>query len=86
MLCVALVLLSGTLSVAHSHFDNVSHPDCSLCVVAHVTAKAAKVIAQVAVALVFIRVTAVVAASSEHLRLSDFALFTRPPPVSSSLA
>jgi hypothetical protein len=86
VLCVGLVLLAGTLAVTHSHPDNAVHPDCGLCVVAHVTAKASRVIAEVVVALVFLRATAIVVATRVHTRFSDFVLFTRPPPVDFSLA
>jgi hypothetical protein len=36
VLCIALVFISGTIQVAHSHsFENLAHPDCAVCVVAH---------------------------------------------------
>jgi hypothetical protein len=36
LLCIALVFIGGTIQVAHTHsFENLAHPDCAVCVVAH---------------------------------------------------
>ena len=36
LLCVALVFIGGTLQVTHTHaLENLAHPDCAVCVVAH---------------------------------------------------
>ena len=86
VLCIALVLLNGTLSVTHSHPDGVPHTDCGLCTTAHLIVQAGKAVTQVTVALVFIRRALVAIPSSIPDTVSDFALFTRPPPVDSSLA
>jgi hypothetical protein len=86
-LCVLLVLLGGTISATHSHAnDSIAHGDCGLCAVAHATAKAGTPFVPLVVALVFIRLEVVQTSSRPRTRLSDFALFTRPPPVDSSLA
>jgi hypothetical protein len=78
--CVLLVVVAGTVQVAHTHADGAAtHADCSLCAAAHVTvhlvqspapAPAATVVA------VLDAVPLVVIPSA----LSTFALFTRPPP------
>lgn len=79
LLCIALVVVSGTVMVAHSHPDRVFHADCALCATAHV-------VVQVTVPPVTIHVTHVeslvetlVLPSSQGAILT-FALFTRPPP------
>ena len=86
VLCIALVLLIGTLSVTHSHPDGAVHMDCGLCTTAHLTVQAGKAFMQVAVALVFVRLALVSVSSHIPAAVSDFALFTRSPPVDSSLA
>ena len=36
ILCIALVFIGGTIQVAHTHsLENLAHPDCAVCVVAH---------------------------------------------------
>ena len=38
LLCVLLVVVTGTVQVAHTHADGAdTHADCSLCAVAHIT-------------------------------------------------
>ena len=81
LLCVALVVLAGTLAVAHGHEDaTVSHADCGLCAPAHVTIQLAVAVALIPVAQVFTRVEASIPPDRSRT-LSRFALFTRPPPV-----
>jgi hypothetical protein len=86
ILCVLLVLLGGTLQAVHSHSGlEASHPDCALCVAAHVVAQtvAAPVLPAVAVLLGTVpRLVPLAAARA----VSVFALFTRPPPSCSTLA
>ena len=76
-----LVMLSGTIQVAHSHTDrSTAHGDCLLCATAHITVHLAKAPTPIPAAWVIAKVeprTAVVM----HGDLSTFALFTRPPPV-----
>lgn len=86
LLCLALVVLGSTVQVAHSHpGGDISHADCSLCLTAHV-------VAQVVSNPIPIPAALVVAAVEEALpdarpvTFSVFALFTRPPPVVSTLA
>lgn len=78
--CVLLVVVAGTVQVAHTHADGAAnHADCSLCVAAHVTV-------QLVQTLVPAPSVAVVAKLETEPRsvlpavLSTFALFTRPPP------
>jgi hypothetical protein len=86
VLCIALIVLGGTLQVAHTHRGgDLSHTDCSLCATAHVVAQAVSA----PVALPASRVIASVRGFTlRPLRASHstFALFTRPPPVASNLA
>lgn len=86
ILCVGLVLLGGTLSVTHSHPDGAPHSDCGLCATAHLTVQVATPFTQIAVALVFIRVEAVTVSTRPRTILSNFALFTRPPPAIAHLS
>ncbi|WP_221312609.1 hypothetical protein [Granulicella aggregans] len=86
LLCIALVLLGGTLQVAHTHTGgDLSHSDCSLCVTAHVVAQIVSnpipVPAELAVAA-----APTFKAAPHPVRVSVFALFTRPPPAVSTLA
>jgi hypothetical protein len=78
---VLLVVVSGTVQVAHTHADRAAtHANCSLCVAAHITVHLAQTPAPVPPAAV---VAVVEALPYSILRsgLSTFALFTRPPPV-----
>ena len=80
LLCIALVLLAGTLSVAHGHEQgDVSHADCGLCATAHVAVQLASTPALLMVAQVFTRVDTFEPVCRTKT-LSRFALFTRPPP------
>jgi hypothetical protein len=86
-LCVLLVLLGGAISATHSHAnDSIAHGDCGLCAVAHTTAKAGTPFVPVVVALVFVRLETVPAVSRPRTTLSDFALYTRPPPAVAHLS
>jgi len=79
LLCIGLVLLMGTMAATHAHMDRADHPDCGLCVTAHMAVQLASPAVQAAV-------TPVVARVEPTHRLvvvrtvSRFALFTRPPP------
>ena len=87
LLCVLLVVISGTVQVAHTHADGTAnHADCSLCVAAHVGIQvSAPVPAAPAVAAVFTSVEPV-ADAVPHSAVYTYALFTRPPPASVSPA
>jgi hypothetical protein len=79
LLCVGLVLLMGTMAATHTHMDRADHPDCGLCVTAHMAVKLASPAVQVVKTPVIQRVEP--AHSVVWVRtVSRFALFTRPPP------
>jgi hypothetical protein len=78
---VLLVVVSGTVQVAHTHADRAAtHADCSLCVTAHITVHLLQTPAPLPPATV-IAVLEAVPPSILRSGLSTFALFTRPPPV-----
>jgi hypothetical protein len=86
LLCVFLVVVTGTIQVVHAHpVGDISHADCSLCATAHVTVQ----VVEPPVALFVSAVVAAVEASVPPIRTGTvftFALFTRPPPADSVLA
>jgi hypothetical protein len=79
LLCVLLVVVLGSVQVAHIHSDGADHADCALCAAAHITVHPVHAPAPAPT-------TSVVAAVGSLSRsvlpstLSIFALFTRPPP------
>jgi hypothetical protein len=79
LLCIALVVFAGTVSIAHGHDDGINHADCGLCATAHAPVQLAVSPALVPVAQVFARVEASLPPARPRT-LSRFALFTRPPP------
>lgn len=85
MLCVALVLLGGTLSVAHSHPDGIVHSDCGFCTAAHSVVPATMPAVHLPVTQVFTTVPATIL-SVPSRRLFTFALFVRPPPAHAYLS
>lgn len=86
ILCIGLILLGGTISVAHSHPDgDVSHADCALCVAAHVTIQSTTTPAIIPVATVFATVH-VAFPPARPQTLTSFALYTRPPPANAHLS
>ncbi len=80
LLCLGLVLFSGTLAVTHTHAQGAVHSDCGLCAVAHTTAHILATPVYVPVTQVVTRLVVAVAVPRSRT-LSRFALFTRPPPV-----
>jgi len=81
LVCVLLVVVSGTVQVAHAHADGTNtHADCSLCAAAHITVHLAQTPAPAAVAAV-VAVPETLPAAVLPNRLCTFALFNRPPPV-----
>lgn len=86
LLCVLLVVVGGTVQVAHTHADGAAdHADCSLCAVAHASVYVAWVPVPVPTAAVLGAVEVVPTAVLTSA-VSTFALFTRPPPASVSPA
>lgn len=81
LLCIVLVLASGTIQAVHSHPDgDVSHADCSLCATAHVAVQVASPVVSVSFSPLVSRVE-VVSKPPAVRSQTTFALFTRPPPV-----
>jgi hypothetical protein len=82
LLCILLVVVLGSVQVAHTHADgNETHADCALCAAAHITVHPIHAPAPAP--------TTFIVATLEPLTpsilpcaLATFALFTRPPPVS----
>ncbi len=86
ILCVFLLLVGSTLEASHSHpGPEAFHPDCALCVTAHIVAQVAASPALPAVAMLVEAVPHLVPSSAARA-LSIFDLFTRPPPSCSTLA
>jgi hypothetical protein len=81
LLCVLLVVVAGTVQVAHTHADGaVTHADCSLCVAAHITVQLVQTPAP-APSVAVVTVLEAEPPTVLPIALSTFALFTRPPPV-----
>jgi hypothetical protein len=86
LLCIALVVLGGTIQVAHTHANgDVTHNDCSLCATAHVVAQVVAAPAPLPVVAAVVPVLVLVPLAPPS-RPSVFDLFTRPPPAVSTLA
>ena len=86
LLCIALVVLSGTISATHTHGrDHSLHEDCGLCVAAHATIQQAAVPVLLTLTKVIIHVEPARPVRRPSLILA-FDLFTRPPPVRASLS
>ena len=86
ILCIGLVILGGTISVAHSHPDgDVSHADCALCVAVHITVH--PTVAPVIIPVTHVFATVHVAfPPARPQTLFSFALYTRPPPANAHLS
>jgi hypothetical protein len=85
LLCVALLIFAGTLSVAHGHNDGtIDHADCTLCVAAHATVHLVAALPVAPATVVFTRVETTLPPARPRT-LSRFALFTRPPPAQTHL-
>jgi hypothetical protein len=82
LLCIALILVCGTISVTHTHADGRAHADCSLCITAHTVVQASAPPAPVFAPHVFIEIEAVYLPTQPQI-LSYFSLFSRPPPADS---
>jgi hypothetical protein len=82
--CIALVLIAGTIQVAHSHAaGDFSHPECSLCATAHVVISPSATTALPAIPVVVTAVE-VEPAPTAPPSLLIFSFFIRPPPVALS--
>jgi hypothetical protein len=85
VVCIALVLMSGIVQVAHSHPSGQPDHDCSLCITAH---QVIQVVALVTLALSSVSVAGV---APEPIlkrpgRYFFFKLASRPPPAVSATA
>ena len=86
LLCVLLVLATGTIQAVHSHpVGEISHADCALCVTAHVAIEVVQPPVTLAVASV-VSAIEVFDPLTRTKTFFTFALYTRPPPVDSVLA
>jgi hypothetical protein len=85
LVCVLLVVVAGTVQVAHTHADAATHADCSLCVAAHVTIHLVATPAPAPTAAV-IAVLEAVPPVVRPTALNTYALFTRPPPAGATSA
>lgn len=86
VLCMALIFLSGTIAVTHSHDHGIDdHGACSLCVTAHAVAQVASAPGQVTLLQVFqdLIASAPVARPRTFVHADHY---TRPPPVSAYCA
>jgi hypothetical protein len=80
LLCVLLVIVLGSVQVAHSHADgNETHADCALCATAHISVHPVHAPAPAPTTSV-VAVVEALPHSTLPRTLSIFALFTRPPP------
>ena len=80
VLCIALVMLCGTLSVAHTHSDWRTHADCGLCVAAHAVVHNIAPVAPSLTALVFVLLDPPSLPPLRARKPLKSGLFTRPPP------
>ena len=85
LLCVALVLMMGTMAATHTHTGHAEQANCGLCVTAHMAVDVAAPPPQIAVAPVQVHVETAVSVVRAHTRCRS-ALFTRPPPVDAALS
>jgi hypothetical protein len=80
LLCIALVFVCGTVQAVHVHPDgDISHADCPLCAIAHVSVQIGGQSASLHFTPVVSTVEAFLALARSRT-FSIFALFTRPPP------
>ncbi len=85
LLCVGLVLLMGTMAATHTHMDRADHPDCGLCVAAHLAVQLSAPPPQVAISPVHVPVETTIPVLCPRT-IARFGLFTRPPPVRADLS
>jgi hypothetical protein len=80
LVCVLLVVVLGSVQVAHTHADGADHADCALCAAAHVSVHPIHAPSPAPTTSV-VAVVESLPPSILPRTLSTFALFTRPPPV-----
>jgi len=79
LVCVLLVVVLGTVQVAHTHADGADHANCALCAAAHVSVHPIHAPSPAPTTSVVAVVESLPPSILPHA-LSTFALFTRPPP------
>lgn len=77
--CVLLVVVLGSVQVAHTHADGANHADCALCAAAHVSVHPIHAPSPAPTVSVVATLEALPPAVLPRT-LATFALFTRPPP------
>lgn len=84
LLCIVLVASTATVELTHHHANGM-HADCSLCLTAHTVIQS---VAGPAFIVLFTRLAAVILAARllPRVKATIFALFTRPPPASLTIA
>ena len=85
ILCIALVLMSGIIQVAHSHANGQPDNDCPLCVTAHL---AVQIVALVTLAVACQVMVALVSRPVPQAprRRFFYKLACRPPPAETAFA
>jgi hypothetical protein len=85
ILCVALVLMSGIIQVAHNHANGQPDNDCPLCVTAH---QAIQIVALISLAIACQTLVAFVSRPilQTPRKLFFFKLASRPPPAETAFA
>ena len=79
LVCVLLVVVLGSVQVAHSHADGTAHADCALCAAAHISVHPVHAPSP-APATSVVAVLEALPPAVLPRTLAIFALFTRPPP------
>lgn len=86
VLCMALVLIGGTLSVTHNHAHAVDeHGTCGLCVSAHMAVDLTAPAPQIVLIQVFTDLESATPVARPQ-SAPHFALFSRPPPAATHLS
>jgi hypothetical protein len=86
LLCVALVILIGTIGATHTHARGEAfHADCGLCVSVHATVQTTTPAPDPVLVQVFTRVETSRPVRRPRFQLT-FDLFTRPPPANAPLS
>jgi hypothetical protein len=85
MICIALVLMTGMVQVAHSHASGQPDHDCSLCTSAHqviqVVALVTLLVSSVATVRILFEPACVLPVTTFFFKLAS-----RPPPVAPAFA
>ena len=86
LLCIALVFIGGTLQVSHTHaLENLAHPDCAVCVVAHAGISPTVLVTLPAPVHYATRIE-IAPSAREPRSFFTLTLHIRPPPVDPAVA